>query len=77
MSIPQGKETMICQLLRQPQKDADKRIVVVEDTSQMTSRFFPTQFIFYSASLLFGRFLCRSLIPACLILADKSCVWEL
>ena len=33
--IPQGKETMICQLLRQPQKDADKRIVVVEDTSQI------------------------------------------
>ena len=27
--IPQGKETMICQLLRQPQKDAGKRIVVV------------------------------------------------
>ena len=33
--IPQGKETMICQLLRQPQKDAGKRIVVVEDTSQI------------------------------------------
>ena len=29
--IPQGKETMICQLLRQPQKDGGKRIVVVED----------------------------------------------
>ena len=29
--IPQGKETMICQLLRQPQKDTGKRIVVVED----------------------------------------------
>ena len=33
--IPQGKETMICQLLHQPQKDAGKRIVVVEDTSQI------------------------------------------
>ena len=33
--IPQGKEIMICQLLRQPQKDAGKRIVVVEDTSQI------------------------------------------
>lgn len=33
--IPQGKETMICQLLRQPQKDTGKRIVVVEDTSQI------------------------------------------
>ena len=33
--IPQGKETMICQLLRQPQKDAGKRIVVVEDTAQI------------------------------------------
>lgn len=33
--IPQGKETMICQLLRQPQKDAGKRIVVVDDTSQI------------------------------------------
>ena len=28
--IPQGKETMICQLLRQPQKDAGKRIVVLK-----------------------------------------------
>ena len=34
--IPQGKETMICQLLRQPQKDAGKRIVVVDDAAQMT-----------------------------------------
>ena len=33
--IPQGKETMICQLLRQPQKDAGKRIVVVEDTAKI------------------------------------------
>lgn len=33
--IPQGKETMICQLLRQPQKDTSKRIVVVEDTAQI------------------------------------------
>ena len=33
--IPQGKETMICQLLRRPQKDTGKRIVVVEDTSQI------------------------------------------
>lgn len=33
--IPQGKETMICQLLHKPQKDAGKRIVVVEDTSQI------------------------------------------
>ena len=33
--ISQGKETMICQLLRQPQKDVGKRIVVVEDTSQI------------------------------------------
>ena len=33
--IPQGKETMICQLLRQPQKDAGKRIVVVEGISQI------------------------------------------
>ncbi len=33
--IPQGKETMICQLLRQPQKDAGKRIVVVENTAQI------------------------------------------
>lgn len=33
--IPQGKETMICQLLRQPQKDADKCIVVVDDAAQI------------------------------------------
>ena len=33
--IPQGKETMICQLLRQPQKDTGKRIVVVEDVAQI------------------------------------------
>ena len=33
--IPQGKETMICQLLHQPQKDTSKRIVVVEDTAQI------------------------------------------
>ena len=33
--IPRGKEIMICQLLHQPQKDAGKRIVVVEDTSQI------------------------------------------
>ena len=33
--IPQGKETMICQLLRQPQKDAGKRIVVVDDAAQI------------------------------------------
>ena len=33
--IPQGKEAMICQLLRQPQKDTSKRIVVVEDTAQI------------------------------------------
>ena len=33
--IPQGKETMICQLLRQPQKDAGKRIVVVDDVAQI------------------------------------------
>ena len=33
--IPQGKEAMICQLLRQPQKDTGKRIVVVEDTTQI------------------------------------------
>lgn len=33
--IPQGKEAMICQLLRQPQKDTGKRIVVVEDTAQI------------------------------------------
>lgn len=33
--IPQGKETMTCQLLRRPQKDTGKRIVVVEDTSQI------------------------------------------
>ena len=26
---------MICQLLRQPQKDTGKRIVVVEDTTQI------------------------------------------
>lgn len=33
--IPQGKETMICLLLRQPQKDAGKRIVVVDDAAQI------------------------------------------
>ena len=33
--IPQGKETMICQLLRQPQKDAGTRIVVVDDAAQI------------------------------------------
>ena len=33
--IPQGKETMICQLLRQPQKDSGKRIVVVDDAAQI------------------------------------------
>ena len=33
--IPQGKETMICQLLRQPPKDVGKRIVVVEDAAQI------------------------------------------
>ena len=33
--IPQGKEAMICHLLRQPQKDTGKRIVVVEDTAQI------------------------------------------
>lgn len=33
--IPQGKETIICQLLRQPQKDAGKRIVVVDDAAQI------------------------------------------
>ncbi|WP_456066850.1 DUF5697 family protein [Gemmiger sp.] len=33
--IPQGKETMICQLLHQPQKDAGKRIVVVDDVAQI------------------------------------------
>ena len=33
--LSRSKETMICQLLRQPQKDAGKRIVVVEDTSQI------------------------------------------
>ena len=33
--IPQGKETVICQLLRRPQKETGKRIVVVEDTSQI------------------------------------------
>ena len=33
--IPQGKETMMCQLLRQPQKDAGKRIVVVDDVAQI------------------------------------------
>ena len=33
--IPQGKETMICQLLRQPQKDAGKRIGVVDDAAQI------------------------------------------
>ena len=33
--IQQGKETMICQLLRQPQKDSGKRIVVVDDAAQI------------------------------------------
>ena len=33
--IPQGKETMICQLLRRPQKDTGKRIVVVDDVAQI------------------------------------------
>lgn len=33
--IPQGKEAMICQLLRQPQKDTGKRIVVVDDVAQI------------------------------------------
>ena len=33
--IPQGKESMICQLLRRPQKDADKRIVVVDAAAQI------------------------------------------
>ena len=36
--IPQGKETMICQLLRQPQKDTGKRIVVVEDRERCSHR---------------------------------------
>lgn len=32
--IPRGKETMLCQLLRLPQKDAGKRLVVVDDAEQ-------------------------------------------
>ena len=39
--IPQGKETMICQLLHKPQKDAGKRIVVdpvIHDMKSINAR---------------------------------------
>ena len=35
MPIPQGKEAMICQLLRQPQKETGMRIAAVDDVAQI------------------------------------------
>ena len=39
--IPRGKETMLCQLLRLPQKDAGKRLVVVDDAEQIDALDIP------------------------------------
>lgn len=39
--IPQGKETILCQTLRLPQKDAGKRIIVVDDAVQIDALDIP------------------------------------
>lgn len=39
--IPRGKETMLCQLLRLLQKDAGKRLVVVDDAEQIDALDIP------------------------------------
>ena len=39
--IPRGKETIVCQMLRLPQKDAGKRIVVVDDAAQIDALDIP------------------------------------
>ena len=48
--IPRGKETMLCQLLRLPQKDAGKRLVVVDDAEQSRAGYSTYRRILYRCS---------------------------